>query len=68
MAEPKCPQCQAEGISFIVSKDSVEKSKQGAPWFSVVHCNQCGHIYNVITKHVFTPNRGSKLVIPDLKR
>ena len=68
MADPKCPQCQVEGIQFIVSKDSEEKSRQGMAWFSVIHCNQCGHVYDIMTKHVFTPIRSNKLVIPDLKR
>lgn len=52
---PKCPDCGAEGIDKIVSVESEEKSGEDNPWFSVVHCDECGHVYGVITKHVFTP-------------
>lgn len=54
MAEPTCPKCGAEGADHIVSKDSKEKSRTKQPWFVVIHCDGCGHIYNVLAKHVFT--------------
>lgn len=69
MAEPTCPKCQATGIEKIVSKNSVERSRIGTPWFIVVYCKDCGHIYNVMPKHVFTQNIAkSKFIMPDIGR
>ena len=64
MAEPKCPVCAVEGMAHIVSKESEERSKTNQPWFLVVHCNQCGHIYDVVAKHVFSAPVPPKLVLP----
>ncbi len=66
MAEPKCPSCDAVGLEQIVSKESVERAKQGNPWFHVTHCDNCGHVYGVFTKHVFGTG-GTQLVIADRK-
>ncbi|HEY9135026.1 MAG TPA: hypothetical protein VIM85_04475 [Pseudomonadales bacterium] len=52
MTEPKCPDCAVQGINHLVSKDSTEHSKKRDPWFYVVYCNQCGHVYGVFAKHV----------------
>lgn len=54
MAKPKCPSCGVEGIEKIVYQDSKETSKGGDPWFNVVHCENCGHIYGVFAKHVLS--------------
>jgi uncharacterized Zn finger protein len=56
MADPKCPSCGVEGISFIVSKGSDETSKDGNTWFNVAHCSECGHIYGVFAKIVNSRN------------
>jgi uncharacterized Zn finger protein len=53
MAEPHCPECRIEGLAHIVSKESVERSRNRDPWFTVVHCSACGHVYGVFAKHVF---------------
>ena len=50
MAEPRCPHCEVEGLEHIVSADSHARSKDGMPWFNVVHCDQCGHVYGVLAK------------------
>ena len=67
MAEPKCPECAVEGISHIVSVDSEERSKTKQPWFLVIHCNQCGHVYDVVAKHIFSMPVTPKLVLPKVE-
>lgn len=64
MAEPKCPACNVEGIEHIVSKDSKEFSKKGEPWFQVVHCNSCGHVYGIFSKHVIGKNAPPLFTLP----
>ncbi len=66
MAQPKCPSCQTAGIEHIVSKDSAERSRTKQPWFVVIHCDACGHVYNVLAKHVFSVPVTPKLTLPDL--
>lgn len=66
MAEPKCPSCAVTGISHIVSKESAERSKSRQPWFLVVHCDVCGHVYGVLAKHTFSQPLAPKLTIPGL--
>jgi uncharacterized Zn finger protein len=56
MADPKCPECGATGTEHIVSKDSDEQSKGGDPWFNIVHCDKCGHVYGVFAKVVRSPS------------
>ncbi len=62
--EPRCPGCDVRGIEHIVSKESSERSRNRQPWFHVIHCNQCGHVYNVLTKHVFTQATVPRFVLP----
>ncbi len=50
--KPKCNSCGVEGIEHIISKKSKEESKGGDPWFNIVYCDKCGHIYGVFAKHV----------------
>jgi hypothetical protein len=54
MAEPNCPKCGTHGLDKIVSSGSSEESKGGDPWFNVVHCSECGHVYGVFAKHVIS--------------
>ncbi len=63
MAEPRCPSCDARGIRHIVAADSEARSRDGKPWFDVIHCDACGHVYGVIAKHVFGPGGGPQLVL-----
>jgi ribosomal protein S27E len=53
-------------MSHIVSKESAERSKTKQPWFLVVHCDQCGHIYGVLAKHTFSQPVTPKLTLPNL--
>ncbi len=62
MADPKCPACSASGIDKIVSTPSKEKSRENTPWFFVAHCDDCGHVYGVFTKHVFGRS-GPQLIV-----
>ncbi len=64
MAEPKCPQCGVEGVEHIISKDSKQRSKTRQPWFLIVHCDQCGHVYEILAKHVFQIPVIPKFVLP----
>ena len=66
MAEPKCPECGVTGMRNIVSKESEERSKTKQPWFLVVHCDDCGYVYGVLTKHTFNQPVTPKLTIPGL--
>lgn len=63
MAEPKCPECGVVGIEHLVTSDSSEKSRDGKPWFNIVYCDSCGHVYGVFAKHVFGPRGGPQLVV-----
>ena len=63
-SEPKCPDCGAMGIEHIVSRESVERSRTRQPWFHVIHCDACGHVYNVLTKHVFTVTAPPRFTLP----
>lgn len=64
MAEPKCPACSIEGIEHFASRRSVEQSRRRDPWFVVVYCNGCGHVHQVLAKHVFAETGAPRLVIP----
>ena len=64
MAEPTCPKCDASGMEHIVSKESAERSRTKQPWFLVVYCNNCGHVYDVVAKHVFAQPVTPKFVLP----
>ncbi len=66
MAEPRCPACDVSGMEHIVSKESRERSKTKQPWFLVVHCDQCGHVYGVLAKHTFSQPVTPKLTLPQL--
>ena len=66
MVDPRCPDCEVTGIEHIVSKESTERSKTKQPWFIVVHCNQCGHVYGVLTKHTFSQPVTPRLTLPGL--
>ena len=66
MAEPTCPNCQIAGVEHIVSKDSAERSKTKQPWFLIVHCDGCGHVYNIIAKHTFSQPVTPRLTLPRL--
>ena len=61
--EPRCPSCGVVGIEHFVTRDSVEVSRSRDPWFVVVHCDRCGHVYNVLAKHVFTQTQAPPFVI-----
>jgi len=66
MADPRCPDCGVTGITHIVSKESTERSKTKQPWFLIVHCDACGHVYGVLAKHTFSQPVSPKLTLPNL--
>ncbi len=66
MVEPKCPGCEIVGIDKIVSRESEEANKRGDPWFYIVYCNNCGHIYGVFAKHVISTNMTSSIGVPNV--
>ena len=55
MAEPKCPKCNVEGGSYIISQDSEETSGSGIAWFNIAHCSECGHVYGIFAKTTNPP-------------
>lgn len=59
MAEPKCPDCKVQGLKYVVSSESDEKSKGGDAWFDIVHCDECGHVYGVFNKVSLNPSIGA---------
>jgi len=66
MADPKCPDCGESGIEKIVSTPSAEQAREKTPWYYVAHCDNCGHVYGVFTKHVFGRS-GPNLVVEGRK-
>jgi uncharacterized Zn finger protein len=67
VAEPKCPECAIRGIEHIISRESVERSRTRQPWFLVVHCAVCGHVYDIIAKHTFAQPVTPRLVLPKIE-
>ena len=65
MADPKCPDCGAEGLDHIRSEDSSQHSQGGDAWFNIAFCDGCGHVYGVFAKHVLSHN--VPLQIPPIK-
>jgi uncharacterized Zn finger protein len=61
MAEPKCPECNIQGVNNIVAAESREQYPGDYPEFLVVHCNSCGHVYGVFVKHVISSNMSSPM-------
>lgn len=55
MADPKCPECSVAGLKHIVTEPSEQESNGGDAWFDVVFCSECGHVYGVFAKVVYTP-------------
>lgn len=64
VAEPHCPECRISGMDYIVSRESRERSRSKEPWFVVVHCSACGHVYGVLAKHVFSQSTPPRFVLP----
>ena len=64
-AEPTCPSCSVAGIQHFASKESMERSRSRDPWFIVVYCDNCGHVYDVVAKHVFTQSATARLFMRD---
>ena len=51
--------------TLVDTKHRHARSKDGMPWFNVVHCDRCGHVYGVLAKHVFGKGGGPQLVLRD---
>ena len=42
-------------MDAITSAESVVTTlEQHAPWYEIVYCSKCGHIYGVLAKHVLS--------------
>ena len=54
----------AEGIQHFASRESVERSKSREPWFVVVYCKACGHVHQVVAKHVFSQAQTPRFNLP----
>ena len=52
------------GVEHFVSKESREQSRGKQPWFVIVHCAQCGHVHNILAKHVFQAPVMPRLTLP----
>jgi len=65
-AEPRCPDCGIAGMEHIISRQSQRRSRSRHPLFVVVHCAGCGHVYDVVAKHVFSVPVTPRLVLPDV--
>lgn len=50
--DPKCPGCDVRGREYFVTHKSAEENGAGEPWFEIVACARCGHVYGVIAKVV----------------
>lgn len=66
MADPKCPICETQDIEKIVSKPSKQVGRDNTPWYYVAHCDACGHVYGVFTKHVYGRS-GPQLIVDGKK-
>ena len=64
IAPPKCPTCAVQGVEHIVSTPSEERSRTKQPWFYIIQCARCGHIYNTLAKHTFAQAVTPNLVLP----
>ena len=54
-----------QGVDHIVSTPSKERSRAKQPWFYIIHCANCGYVYNTISKHTFSQPVSPKFVLPD---
>jgi uncharacterized Zn finger protein len=64
VAQPRCPGCDVSGSEHIVSTPSRERSRAKQPWFYIVHCANCGHVYNTLSKHSFSQAVTPNFVLP----
>jgi hypothetical protein len=53
MAEQTCPTCHEQGIENPLSMSHAQKLRD-SPWFYIVYCKVCGHVYGAFAKDVFT--------------
>ena len=47
-SDPKCPSCEIVGMDYISSFSSKQSAQGGSPWFGIVACHKCGHVYGTI--------------------
>lgn len=49
--QPKCPQCAAVGIEYVVSRKGGSGGTRGKQFvlspFNIIFCSECGHVYGV---------------------
>ena len=47
-SNPKCPSCGIVGMDFIKEFPSNTQRKSDDPWFEIVACIKCGHVYGTL--------------------
>ena len=47
-SDPKCPTCGIVGMDYIKEFSSGTKRGSGEPWFEIVACIKCGHVYGTL--------------------
>ena len=47
-SDPKCPSCGIIGMDYITENPSNAQRKGGEPWFEIVACIKCGHVYGTL--------------------
>ena len=47
-SDPKCPSCGIVGMDCISEFPSNSKRGSGDPWFEIVACIKCGHVYGTL--------------------
>ena len=48
-AQPLCPSCKVVGKKHIANTPSDQKAPGGMAKFEVLHCDQCGYVYSVLS-------------------
>ena len=48
VSDPKCPSCGIIGMDYITENPSNAQRKGGEPWFEIVACIKCGHVYGTL--------------------
>ena len=47
-SDPKCPSCGIVGMDYITENPSKTQRGSGDPWFEIVACIKCGHVYGTL--------------------
>ena len=48
-SDPKCPSCGIVGMDYIKEFGNIGTERgSGDPWFEIVACIKCGHVYGIL--------------------